>query len=288
MPKDDTQKSQSSAQDNFIPSMIMGGGHEEASDWHFVLFCQVYEGLPSLLVHMGVVDHHTLPRYEALVCQPDSLFLPSSPVIACHNHPLFFKPCSYHRFARSLFASTVTKFNLENSHTWMPTIKVRDGWGVIKVVGGSIREGQETGGWKEGSLYLEVGERPRNSSSGVRKAIFRFKASSRSLQEKSFFFPAAHFFGTYILCGKSKALNSGLLLWNIRMQFMLYPNLIASQLLFQLRLQCKTTCFCPPFFIISGHVCHWVVYRWTMCVFGWFISGHYVSCVGWLLVNIEQ
>ena len=63
------------------------------------------------------------------------------------------------------------------------------------MVGGSIRVGQETGGWKEGSLNLEVGERPRNSSSGVRNDMFRFKASSRSLQEKSFFFPEAHFFG---------------------------------------------------------------------------------------------
>lgn len=82
--------------------MIVGGGHEEASDWHSVLFCQVNERLPGLLVHMGVVHHHTLARGEALISQSDRFLFPSSPVIACYNHPLFFKLYSNHRLARSL------------------------------------------------------------------------------------------------------------------------------------------------------------------------------------------
>ena len=111
----------------------------------------------------------------------------------------------------------LTKCDPEKWHTWIPTIRVRDGWGVVKVVEGSMRTGQETGGWKEGSLYLEVGERPRNSSSGVRNVIFRFKANSRSLQEKSFFFPAAHFVVEFFSLWRYLKL----LIWNIQLQFFL-------------------------------------------------------------------
>ena len=119
------------------------------------------------------------------------------------------------------------------------------------MVEGSMRIGQETGGWKEGSLYLEVGERPRNSSSGVRNVIFRFKANSRSLQEKSFFFPAAHFFSLWKYL---KIFEASYMYEIFNCSSFFYFNLFASQLLFQLRLQRKMTCFCPPLVIISGYV----------------------------------
>ena len=59
-----------------------------------------------------------------------------------------------------------------------------------------------------------------------------------------------------------------------------YFNLIASQLLFQLRLQRKMTCFCPPLVIISGYVyfgclsvdiCNvWLDdYWWTLAPYTW-------------------
>jgi len=126
-----------------VPSMIMGGCHKEASDWHFVLFCQVYEGLPGLLVHVGVVHHHTLARHEALIGQSDCLFFPSSPVIACNNHTLIFKPCSYHRLARSLDANHQGK-----------------GWVSSDQSGGRLHQRMARDRWLEGGEFVLGGGGP--------------------------------------------------------------------------------------------------------------------------------
>ena len=134
---------------DFIPSMVVGGSHEEASDWHFVLFRQVYEGLPGLLVHVGVVDHHTFPRHEALICQSDGLFFPSSSVIACHNHTIFFKAFSYHRFARSLFKSTLTKCDPEKVF-YLDANHQGDGWARRDQSGRRLYQSGVGDGWLEG------------------------------------------------------------------------------------------------------------------------------------------
>ena len=63
-------------------------------------------------------------------------------------------------------------------------------------------------------------------------------------------------------------------------------NLFASQLLFRLRLQRKTTCFCRPLVVIGGHVCRWVVIGGHVC--RWVVHfWTFVSYVGWLLVDMS-